>query len=246
MTAMQIDAAAVSEVGHVRASNQDALWQQADFWLVADGMGGHAGGEIASQIAIDTIRHVLTDGEGLVAAFDAAHQAILARGDAEPQLAGMGSTAVAVKLQGRTFELAWVGDSRIYHLPAKGELQQLSCDHSFVQDMVLRGVLTLDEAQTHPNKNLINRALGKTTQTLSRADTCELRPSREGLLLLCTDGVSDMLSSAQLKTALTVEGCAAEKAAALKAAVLATAATDNFSFIVLCYRVPSFFQRFFS
>jgi serine/threonine protein phosphatase PrpC len=242
MPLMTFTAAVVSDVGHVRSANQDAVFADPanGLWLVADGMGGHAGGEVASQIAITQIPAAIAQSKTIVEACDFAHHAIIAHGLQQPELAGMGTTLVAVQQQGRKLLLAWVGDSRIYHWPHGGVVTQVTVDHSFVQEMVIRGVFTPEEAQQHPKKNLINKALGKTNQARSGVEVLELKPATQGVLLLCTDGVSDMLSSDDLAAVLATEGDIQAKAAALKTAILATEASDNFSFILLGYQCNYF------
>lgn len=251
MPFISISASHVSESGHVRGSNQDCLLADTaqGLWLVADGMGGHAGGEVASHIAITQVPSALDEGCSLMAAFDRAHQAIIAQSQQQPELAGMGTTLVAVQQQGRHMQFAWVGDSRIYHWPNAGELKQVTVDHSFVQDMVIRGVLSPAEAQQHPQKNLISKSLGRVGQSNSAAECMPLKLAAQGLVLLCTDGVTDMLTTSNIKTALATQGSVEDKAAALRSALLATEAADNFSFILLQYhcsrlaRLMNFIRR---
>jgi serine/threonine protein phosphatase PrpC len=232
---MRVRSVSVSEVGHVRDHNEDTL--HADdtqgLWLVADGMGGQAAGEVASRIAIDTVVSRAGQGESLDPAIKAAHQAIHASTVDNPDRNGMGTTMVAARRTGLAFELAWVGDSRIYNYDAQDGLVQLSLDHSFVQDMICRGVLTEEEALAHPQKNLIHQSLGMRGEV--RVDVLDWRPVKPGTLLLCSDGVSDMLTLQQLQDVLSEAGELPDIADRLRAAVLATTAEDNASFVMISY-----------
>ena len=231
----------MSETGHVRLNNEDAILADdtRGLWLVADGVGGHAAGEVASQLAIDTVAAEIDKGSALIPAIEQAQQTILTDVKQHPERKGMGTTLVAVKQRRRGFELAWVGDSRVYQWQEGGqwhgsEFTPLSVDHSYVQDMVLRGVLTEEEAQLHPQRNLVRQALGMELARVKVDSRC-LYPSRAGGLLLCSDGVSDMLSRSQLADILTQDISLQDKVEALRQAVLSTDASDNFSAIVISY-----------
>jgi serine/threonine protein phosphatase PrpC len=236
---------ALSEVGHVREHNEDAVFadDELGLWLVADGMGGHASGEVASRMAVEGISRRVAEGLSLPDAIQQAHQEIICAGEADTEHHGMGTTIVALQRQRLGFQLAWAGDSRAYGIEPGGELTQLSYDHSFVQDMVFRGVLSEQEAETHEKKNLINQALGMSNLERLRIGELQLRPQQEGMYLLCSDGVSDMLSREQLSTIISTEKIAIETIANdLTEAVRATEASDNFSFILLHYQ-PGCLQR---
>ncbi|MAZ89297.1 MAG: hypothetical protein CL693_16830 [Cellvibrionaceae bacterium] len=263
---LRCSSASVSHVGHAREVNEDThLADDAQgLWIVADGVGGHVGGDVASRLAVDTVSQQVAEGADLTDAFLQAHERILERAQTL-DLAGMGTTLAAVRQTGRLFELAWVGDSRIYCFeePRRGDeqgrglnqsnrhaaqikLQQLSRDHSFVEDMVERGVLSRDEAATHPQRNLIRQALGMPKSI--KVDRLQFKPRVNGLLLVCSDGVTDMLSDAQLAALLDryldrhIKALALE----LKNALLATPADDNFTFILIAYspgRVNAWLNR---
>ena len=232
---LAIESIALSCVGKVREHNEDSTYLDDNgLWLVADGMGGHASGEVASNIAVSTIPNRIQANEPLTDAIMFAHQAILQQGQQNAEQSGMGTTLVAAQLTANGFKLAWVGDSRIYCFDRK--LTQLTVDHTFVQDMVYREVLTLAEAQNHANSNLINRCLGIENNRF-KVDSKKIFPLRDGYLFLCSDGVSDYLSAIELtkifKNAKSLQGIAD----AIKEGVLATEAGDNFSFIVLKYKL---------
>jgi len=230
-----IESIALSATGKVREHNEDSIYLDDNgLWLVADGMGGHASGEVASNIAVSTIPNKIQTHALLDDAIMFAHQTILQQGQQNPEQSGMGTTIVAAQSMVNGFKLAWVGDSRIYCFDQK--LSQLTVDHTFVQDMVYREVLTLEEAQNHVNSNLINRCLGIDKKRF-KVDSKNIYPVRDGYLFLCSDGVSDYLSAIKLakifKNAKSLQGIAD----AIKEGVFATEAGDNFSFIVLKYKL---------
>ncbi|WP_406827845.1 PP2C family protein-serine/threonine phosphatase [Microbulbifer sp. ARAS458-1] len=236
----RIESIAVSRVGHVREHNEDAVFNDDErgLWLVADGMGGHAAGEVASQLAVDTVVQDMIAGDDLRQAVQRAHVAIKAAARDNPDQSGMGTTLVAVQRCRRGFRLIWSGDSRVYAWDEKGRLRQLTRDHSFVEDLIERGVLSEEEAQNHPKKNLINQALGLVELPHLNPGESYYRPGSRGGLMLCSDGVSDMLSPGELSDILTSGGDLQETAAALTRAIEGTSATDNFSFVLLAHPAP--------
>jgi serine/threonine protein phosphatase PrpC len=233
-----------SHVGKVRAHNEDAYRVDGTqgLYLVADGMGGHAAGEEASQLAVATVPAEVANGQPLPTAIQAAHHAILKQADSNPEQKGMGTTIAAVQHRGLVLNLAWVGDSRIYCYRNQ-QLQQLSIDHSFVQDMVLRGALTEEEARNHPNSSLIRQALGKQDLLDVKVDTLSLPLDHCGIVMLCSDGVSDMLNEAVMAEIFTRHQNDLEALSqAIEQAVMVTAASDNFTTVLLGYR-PSVLKR---
>jgi protein phosphatase len=201
----------LTDTGLVRTSNQDAyaLENTLGLWVVADGMGGHAGGGIASQLATQTvISHfrqsydLLSSGaEQTGTAISLLKQAI-AKGDAvirhqaseNPELHGMGTTVVIALLcvaPPPQVAIAHVGDSRAY-LIRNGKIRSLTTDHSFVQRLVTEGQITAEEATNHPNQNLLLRALGADKQSSPDVNLYKLEP--QDIVLLCTDGLTKMVS----------------------------------------------------
>ncbi|GAB3484530.1 PP2C family protein-serine/threonine phosphatase [Azotobacter salinestris] len=190
--------AALTAAGRVRTHNEDALLccPQLRLWAVADGMGGHHCGEVASALALETLRRLIARGQDLRSAVLGANAAVLAAAEAEEGRRGMGTTLVAVRFAGADFQLAWVGDSRVYRIKA-GSIQQLTHDHSWVQAMIDAGRLTPEEASRHPLRNVVTRCLGQ-----SEALEVALVQGRLGhgeLLLLCSDGLTRELSDAQIR-----------------------------------------------
>ena len=162
-------------------------------WVLADGMGGHQGGEIASAIACEEIPAAVANGKSIQDAMRAAHLKILARGEQQPALRGLGTTVVVIHQRpDQEFELAWSGDSRIYRW-RRGKLEQLSEDHSIVARMVKAGLITDEQARTHPHQHVISSCLGTTS-----ADGLEIGYKletweKDDRILLCSDGLTDEL-----------------------------------------------------
>jgi len=225
--------AAQSVAGQVRMHNEDALMCRPDLglWALADGMGGHECGEVASALALEELVGAVQQGEALLAAVHAAHLAIVAAAQPVADEAGMGSTLVAVRLDGEEFELAWVGDSRAYRIGCE-HIEQLSHDHSWVQAMVDAGQMSAEEAREHPRRNVILQCLGQVGQ-VPDVGLLRARLAPDELLLLCSDGLTNELDDA------AIQHCCAE-AATLEAMVeqlvgLANShgGRDNISCIVL-------------
>jgi len=199
--------AARSDRGLVRANNEDSVYAGARLLALADGMGGHAAGEVASQLVIAALAHLDDDepgGDLLSKLDDAVHQgnaAIAAHVDAEPELEGMGTTLTAILFAGNRLGLVHIGDSRGYLL-RDGELAQITKDDTFVQTLVDEGRITAEEAHSHPQRSLIMRALtGHEVEP-----TLIMREARTGdRYLLCSDGLSDPVSQETILEALQIE-----------------------------------------
>ncbi|QNH02795.1 PP2C family protein-serine/threonine phosphatase [Pseudomonas sediminis] len=198
--------AAQSVAGQVRTHNEDALVCRPDLglWALADGMGGHERGEVASALALEELVGAVQQGEELFAAVHAAHQAIAAAAQPVAGEPGMGSTLVAVRLDGDEFELAWVGDSRAYRIGSE-HIEQLSHDHSWVQVMVDAGQMSTEEAREHPRRNVIVQCLGQVGDAPD-VGLLRVRLAPDELLLLCSDGLTGELDDA------AIQRCCAEAA----------------------------------
>lgn len=208
-----------TDVGRMRDHNEDNIaWDPTQgLVLLADGMGGHNAGEVASAIAVDIIRGSLkaslaamttASGDSAIdmpnlvrEAVGAANAAILEHAEGQPQCAGMGTTLVMALFHDDVVTLAHVGDSRIYRLRGD-QLQQLTTDHSLVQELVENGFLTHEEAQASANKNLITRALGIDAGV--EADIRDEHIESGDLYLLCSDGLSDLVPDEEVHTLLNV------------------------------------------
>jgi serine/threonine protein phosphatase PrpC len=185
-----------THVGLRRQHNEDTYYADGELglWLVADGLGGHALGEVASAVARDTIVQQVRHGRPLSQAIEAANAEIynLGHGPGHKNKEGdMGTTVVAIRSAKSGFELAWVGDSRAYVWT--GQLQQISRDHSYVQDMVNQGLITPEQAIHHPHRHVISQALGTTNGDDLKIDILPFRLNPGQSLLLCSDGLSEMV-----------------------------------------------------
>ena len=209
--ALRVDAAMRTHVGRIRTVNEDFVCYvtppegdpaaaRGSLALVADGMGGHAHGEVASTLAGEVIRRVYYELEGavadvLAAAFTAAHRAILEWSEQNPECAGMGTTCTALALRDDQAWLAHIGDSRAYLL-RQAVLTQLSDDQTLVAQMLRDGVLTAEEAANSPVKNVILQALGDPADIVPVIGSEALALVDGDVLILCTDGLSGMVDDA--------------------------------------------------
>ncbi|MBX7449032.1 protein phosphatase 2C domain-containing protein [Mycolicibacterium sp. 3033] len=198
--------AARSDRGLVRANNEDSVYAGARLLALADGMGGHAAGEVASQLVIAALAHLDDDEPGgdLLSKLDAAvregNSAIAAHVEADPELDGMGTTLTAILFAGNRLGMVHIGDSRGYMM-RDGELTQITKDDTFVQTLVDEGRITAEEAHSHPQRSLIMRALtGHEVEP-----TLIMREARAGdRYLLCSDGLSDPVSHDTIAEALQI------------------------------------------
>lgn len=203
MTALRFGWA--TDIGLVRANNEDRYLVAEPLFAVADGMGGHAAGEVASATAVETLQQAFTEHtvSGLADAARAANRAVWEEAQASPDLRGMGTTLVALALVGdpghEQLAAANVGDSRLYRLH-HGELLQLTSDHSLVGQMVASGALTPEEAEVHPRRNVLTRALGVDPDVDVDLMTVEVEEGDR--YLLCSDGLPRELSDDQMASVL--------------------------------------------
>ena len=211
---MQFTCAARTDVGVVRSGNEDNYLMLADrgLFIVADGMGGHAAGEVASEMAVDIISRELDslrgvpDDEAMMRvqrAVVAANSAIFERTLAEQDKRGMGTTATMLSLLPGRYIIGQVGDSRAYLL-RDGRLLQITKDHSYVQEQVDAGLLTPEQARVHPYSNVITRCVGAGAEVVPDVYFGDLRT--DDLLLLASDGLTGMLEDEQLMEILSDEG----------------------------------------
>ena len=225
--------AARSDRGLVRANNEDSVYAGARLLALADGMGGHAAGEVASQLVIAALAHLDDDEPGgdllsqLDAAVRAGNSAIAAHVEADPELEGMGTTLTAILFAGNRLGLVHIGDSRGYLL-RDGELNQITKDDTFVQTLVDEGRITAEEAHSHPQRSLIMRALtGHEVEP-----TLIMREARAGdRYLLCSDGLSDPVSHDTILEALQIPDVA-ESADRLIELALRGGGPDNVTVVV--------------
>ncbi|MDN4477771.1 PP2C family protein-serine/threonine phosphatase [Demequina lignilytica] len=229
--------AARSDVGLVRANNQDSGFAGPHLLAVADGMGGAAGGDIASSIAIARLAALEGEAHGpddaldeLKTAISDAHAQIVQRARNDPELSGLGTTVTALLRSGSTLSMAHIGDSRAYLL-RDGQIDQVTTDHSFVQHLVDTGRLSVADAENHPKRSMLLRVLGDIDADVPV--DISVRETRPGdRWMLCSDGLSGVVSKDTLrKTLLEVED-PADCADALVGLALAAGAPDNVTCVI--------------
>ena len=225
--------AALSDIGRVRTHNEDSVLAQPPLFVVADGMGGHEAGEVASSIAIETIRDHAPrrpDAKALARAVKAANREVIRSAREGYGKQGMGTTMTAAIVEGTHIAIAHVGDSRAYLLRS-GTLEQITDDHSMVADMIRRGQLSEAEARYHPNRSVITRALGTDPSVV--ADTYELTAGLGDRLMLCSDGLTGMLEDAMIAETLATYADPAAATRALVDAANDAGGHDNISVVVI-------------
>lgn len=232
-TTTQLMWGARSDVGCVRTHNEDSYLVQSPLFCVSDGMGGHAAGEVASSIAVETIAKLApttADPVLLAQAVEAANAAIIeaaANGLGKP---GMGCTATCAYIAGNTLAIAHVGDSRAY-LVHEGTLIKVTRDHSYVEELVDAGEITADEARVHPNRSVITRALG--SDPAMYADHFQLNIEKGDRLILCSDGLSSMIPDNEIESISNQSPTAQMATDNLVDAALAAGGSDNVTVIVI-------------
>ena len=230
---------AVTHVGQVRTGNEDSLLADHNVFMVADGMGGHNAGEVASLMAVEHLREAAS---GIIAETDLvqalvhANEVIYAESMTNHLHHGMGTTLAAmVVLDNNNIVVAHVGDSRVYMWHEKA-LTRLSKDHSYVQELVDEGIVSIDEARTHPRRNIVTRALGIDAEVDVEANTFPVTVG--AWYVLCSDGLVDEISDADI--AKVLERCTTphEASQALVDAANAAGGRDNITVIVVSTAAP--------
>lgn len=205
---MKVRSCAISDVGRKRQKNEDSylINDELNLFVVADGMGGHAGGEYASRIAITTIEEMMktrnesTNGEEIIQkAIQDAGLKIVAKAEEDRALKGMGTTVICLHLDGKKAIVAHVGDSRGY-LFRDGVLEQITDDHSLVNEQVKSGLITAEEAKTHQFKNIITRSVGVTPEV--EVDIGSKKLKNGDAFLLCSDGLSNLVEMKEMEDRL--------------------------------------------
>ena len=227
-----------TDIGRLRRQNEDAAWfdESRAVFAVADGMGGHLAGEVASRMAIEAVQRMARENErpGIAALREAvacAHETILAHAQDHIECAGMGTTLSVLWLGENYAYIAHVGDSRIYRL-REGSLTQITQDHSLVEELVRAGLITREQARTHPRRNIITRALG--THGENEPDMLVTDVQDGDVFLLCTDGLTGMVPDDEIER--TLRDCGIEAAAdRLLALALDAGGRDNVT-LILCAR----------
>lgn len=251
---MRLDAWGLTDVGMKRRLNEDVFLidEESGLYLVADGMGGHAAGEVASRLAADEIDHILTDrltakvetwpehwdvdksvaANVLVDAVNEAHRHVTGAVMDNPDLKGMGTTVVAAvhPENSAVVVICHVGDSRAYLL-RNDTMKVLTDDHSWVHEQISAGLLTEESARSHPLKNVVTQALGGSADP--EADILELEIEDGDLLLLCSDGLNSMLADSQIEAILLQGGSLQEMGARLIVAANEQGGNDNITVVLL-------------
>ena len=229
----------VSDVGTVRANNQDSSFAGEHLIAICDGMGGHAGGDTASSIAIRSLAHIEQDDTGgdvevisrmMETSVMAAHDAIVGKAKRERKLAGMGTTVTAVALVAGYWVLAHIGDSRAYLL-RDGHLSRITCDHSYVQHLIDTGRITPAEAKNHPQRNVVMRVLGD-FDIDPHPDISIRKAHPADRWLLCSDGLCGVLEDSTIKETMTALADQGECAQRLVQMALRAGSTDNVTAVI--------------
>ena len=235
---MSKHSAAASNVGKVRASNQDAGYAGTYLSVVADGMGGHAGGDVASHLVIRHLLQLDKKYDDVVAAQQDLIATLLQANDMlsdvvyeHPELAGLGTTVSAMLRVGTQVVIAHIGDSRIYLL-REGNLSQVTVDHTFVQRLIDSGRITEEEAHDHPRRSVLMRVLGDVDAS-PELDTTVLEVAEGDRWMLCSDGLTGVVYSDRLKPFLLEAETADDAADTLVQASLAGGAPDNVTVVVV-------------
>ncbi len=253
---MKIAYQAVTDVGRKRKGNEDSHFVNPEqrLFVVADGMGGHAAGEVASRIAVDAINEFVCltsgdeeitwpfglddsisyDGNRLKTAVRYANRKVLEATKEQSEYEGMATTVAAVLVDGDTANLGHVGDSRIY-LWREGALRQLTADHSWVNEQLQNGVLTPEQARTHPLRNVVTRALGGRSDMV--VDMQFHKVAADDILLLCSDGLTTMLPDEEIAGLLSAaSGDVTRAADTLVAEANARGGEDNITVVLIQFQ----------
>lgn len=228
-----------SHPGKVRQLNEDNFVAdpKLDLWVVADGMGGHAAGEVASELVTEGLVREIRQGKSLREAIIKAHHSVLDASGNRPGSLAMGSTVVALRVSEFDYELSWVGDSRAYLWDGE-KIIQLTKDHSFVQQLVDHGIISEDEAKTHPKRNVITRAVGHQgargfATTELEVDTVQGKLANGQSILLCSDGLTGEVTLEQIEQRFRDAETPQQTADRLIADALAGGGRDNVTVIVV-------------
>jgi serine/threonine protein phosphatase PrpC len=241
---MPVRFSAKSDRGKIRPENEDYMggFPEESLFIVADGMGGHKAGEVASQLAVETIYQALRlkkqnpdspfeqNSHYLDDSIQKANRKIFEEGGKNPEKTGMGTTVVAAWIHNSYASIGYVGDSRAYLL-RKQNLRQVTSDHSLVNDYLQKGLIQQSEADQHPHKHVLSRAVG--TQETVEADIINLPLQADDLLLLCTDGLTNMLSKDDIEAILNGPEDIEKKSRALIDRANHYGGTDNITVVLI-------------
>jgi serine/threonine protein phosphatase PrpC len=224
----QIEAVGLTDVGRVRERNEDSLLIDpvASLFIIADGMGGHAAGDVASQTAVEAFAASFNETRNVLVAMAAANRAVLERGMSDPAKTGMGTTMTAFTIINDSLIGAHVGDSRLY-LWRHGILTQVTRDHTVAQEMIDSNALTKREAMQHPMSAMLTRSLGSRMHV--DADLLDRKLETDDLLLFCSDGLTSMVADDELSAILRHDAPLGTMAVELVEAANVRGGLDNVS-----------------
>lgn len=233
----------VSDIGKRRKLNQDYVYTSEqpvgpvpNLFIVADGMGGHNAGDLASRLAVNTIVEVIAASQEkeledmFEAAIELANRKVYDHACRNPELEGMGTTVVAATCSDGMLFVASVGDSRLYVVGRHG-MKQVTRDHSWVEEMVRRGGLGKEEARNHPDRNIITRAVGAEEKV--KPDFFRVELKEGDMVLMCTDGLTNMLEDEEIRMALDGARDLVEQAETLVRRANENGGRDNISVILI-------------
>lgn len=229
--------------GLVRTSNQDAYANYENeffsLFVLCDGMGGHRAGEVASHLAVDAVKEFFTEQKAkddysdlLLEAVSVANQAVYAKGQSDPEYYNMGTTIVALIIADGKAYVAHIGDSRLYRM-RDSKLEQITEDHSLVQNLVNKGLMTKEAARHSPEKSALTRALGIDPEEETDLNLLDLKEGDQ--LLLCSDGLTNMVEEDEIACLLKSEADPREKAEKLMSMAIAGGGKDNITLTLLKY-----------
>ena len=228
---MKIRVGVATDIGRVREGNEDSYLSEEPLFAVADGMGGHKGGDVASQLALETLEAEFREGTApLGQQIKDANAAVFERSQSDSSVKGMGTTLTAVVVRGMGAAFAHVGDSRAYLLRG-GELRQLTDDHTLVNRMVKSGEISEAEAEVHPHRSVLTRALG--TEPEVAVDEFDVALIDGDRLLLCSDGLTGMVTEEQIVAILSAAPDPQDAANRLVRAANRAGGVDNITVVVL-------------
>ncbi|TXI39250.1 MAG: Stp1/IreP family PP2C-type Ser/Thr phosphatase [Nitrosomonas sp.] len=246
LMSFQVLACGLSDVGLVRRRNEDAWVVIAEhhLYFLADGMGGHRAGDVAAREAVASLTHLLTKPDALPSgshslydacssirlAFEQVNRTVYTKGKTEESLKGMGTTLCCLHIHEEGVIYAHVGDSRIYRLRG-GELEQLSEDHSLLRELVASGQISDENARLFAYKNIITKAIG--TEPIVEPSVSAVEMQEGDLYLMCSDGLSDLVSREDIETILLANPVKEDAAKALVAAAIAYGGQDNITVVII-------------
>lgn len=223
-----------THTGIKRDHNEDTYGVNTDLnlFLVADGMGGHDYGEIASALARDNIIYSVNQGKSLERAIRIANQEIISSSLEKPGDLPMGTTVVLLQLSGKDYQCAWVGDSRIYLL-RDNKLSGISSDHSYVQELLEQNLITTEQARSHPNRNVVTQALGVTDNSEIKVSTTAGKYFSGDKFLLCSDGLTEEVDDQSIEQIMTKDLHPKEIVDQLMIRALERGGSDNITILVI-------------